>query len=192
MDKHFLRQDILRQRDALTLPDVKERSLAIARRFIKTSFFQRAKTILCYYPKGKEVNTELIIQYAFRSGKTIVLPATQSSTRTLRLYRIKNLQTDLVIGQYGIKEPNPETCKEMALRDIDLILIPAIALDQEGNRIGYGLGYYDRLLASYTGPTVAVVYDFQVLLRVPQELHDIPLHYIITESRFVQCRKLNK
>lgn len=192
MDKQLLRQDILRQRDALTQHEVIEASAAIARRFVKTPFYTRASTILFYYPKGKEVSTEPIIQHALRSGKTVALPVTDPATRTLRLFTIRDPETDLVAGHYGIKEPRPDRCAPITPRDIDLVVAPAIAVDATGNRLGYGFGYYDRLLASYDRPIASVVYNLQVLFRVPVDPHDIQTHYIVTESRLIECDKLNK
>ncbi len=192
MDKHLLRQDVLRQRDVLTAREVAEASAAIARRFVKTPFYLQASSILIYYPKGKEVNTEPIIQHALRSGKTVALPVTDPATRTLQLFAIRNPDADLVTGNYGIKEPRPDRCMPIALRDIDLVVAPAVAVDTEGNRLGYGLGYYDRLLASYDGLIALVVYNLQVLFRIPADPHDVLTQYVVTESRLIECNKLNK
>jgi len=192
MDKESIRQDILRKRDGLSQDEVAERSEAIRKRFLRTSFYRRADTILFYFPKGKEVDTAPMIRQAMAEGKTVVLPITEPSTKALRLCAVKDLDADLIMGRYGIKEPSPARCRQLALDGIGLIVAPAVAVDERGNRLGYGLGYYDRLLAAYKGRTAAVVYDFQVLERIPAESHDIPIGNIVTESRTVACRKLNK
>ena len=85
-------------------------------------------------------------------------------------------------------EPNPAESTPVALSDVDLAIIPGVAFDERGNRLGYGMGYYDRLLSRFKGSTVALAFELQILPSVPREEHDVRVGKIVTEKRVINCR----
>ena len=93
----------------------------------------------------------------------------------------------LIPGTFGIKEPDVQNTLEMSVQELDMIIVPAVLLDMDGFRLGYGGGYYDRLLSdpSMRAHSTAIVYDFQVVKRLPRQDHDVPVDRIITENRVI-------
>ncbi len=106
--KKTLRQKILQKRDSLSQREVIEKSVLIMQAFTSSTTYRKAKTILFYFPKGKEVNTEPMLRHAMKTGKTVALPVTDPATKTLQLYVVADPDADLTIGAYGIKEPLPK------------------------------------------------------------------------------------
>ena len=98
---------------------------------------------------------------------------------------LKHLATDIVIGKYGVREP-AATCEEIPLDQFDLVLIPGMAFDLQGNRLGRGRGFYDRILATASGVKCGVAYDFQLQEKIPTEPHDAKVNFIVTPGRSVK------
>ena len=96
-----------------------------------------------------------------------------------------NLETDIATGKFGISEPRPE-CETIPLDQFDLVLVPGLAFDPGGNRLGRGRGFYDRILAAASGVKCGVAYDFQLLEKIPVEPHDAPVNFIFTPTRCVR------
>lgn len=188
MDKSVLREQIRQQRDALSPEEVKKHSAAITGQCLKMAAYQDAKVISLYCSKGTEVNTESLILHSLKLGKTVALPRTNAMAKSVTMHKITDLHKDTALGHYGIYEPKVEQCPQVPIEQIDLVITPIIAVDPEGNRLGYGLGYYDTLLAGYKGIIAALAYGFQIVKHIPKEKHDIPSHYIITEGEVIDCR----
>ena len=106
-------------------------------------------------------------------------------TNTLSLFCIENAE-ELHKGAYGILEPS--TKRPVAENDIDVIIVPGLAFDRRGGRMGFGAGYYDRLLIKTNAVKIGLCYDFQLMDSVPSEEHDVPMDYIITEKEIVEIR----
>jgi 5,10-methenyltetrahydrofolate synthetase len=123
-------------------------------------------------------------------GKVLVLPRVVREPRALELYAVRDLGEDLVAGVWGIEEPDPSRCRRLALSQVDFALVPALSCDGEGVRLGYGAGYFDRLLAGAGTRTFRVVAIPEALVeeRLPCEAHDIPVDALLTESQFRRTR----
>ena len=128
-----------------------------------------------------------------------MLPVVDAKKKTLRIFQIKKV-SDLSSGYMGIPEPAARKSNERGLNDLDIAIIPGAGFDTEGNRLGYGAGYYDKLMSGITkkGPGVrvqgspiliALAFEEQIVPRIPREKHDIKMDKIITEKRTINCRR---
>jgi len=170
----------------------REKDVAILKSIIKQNVFKKAKNILIYLPIHGEVDLSDLLkpQAKKKTGslnKKIVLPKVKDET-TLHLYYVKNLK-EVELGKFKILEPK-KTLKKALPKEIDLAIIPGVVFAENGHRIGYGKGFYDRLLKKITCPKVGVAYDFQIVENIPGEPHDKPMDMIITESKIYKIHTL--
>ena len=186
--KRSLRDAILEARDALDPAWREEASAAIAARIGEDAIFDRARTVLLTLPFRSEWNAMRVVERALATGKTVAAPRVDASTRMLRAYRIEDPERDIETGYRGIPEPRA-TCAEIALANVDWILVPGVAFDARGHRLGYGGGFYDRLLpiVPRTAARVAGAFEMQVVERVPTAPHDVAVDTIVTERRTLSC-----
>lgn len=190
--KRILRQEMLKLRMALSEQEVREKSFLIKEKLFGLSEFKEAGLIMFYVSFKNEVRTEEMIEEAMAAGKRIALPVT-TSTKEIKPYLVFDLKKDLVPGRYGIPEPRIDRNREVEAREIDLIVVPGLAFDRRGYRLGFGAGYYDRFLrslyASQPRPfCFGLAYEFQVVPLLPSEGHDEKLDMVITEKHIYQCR----
>jgi len=153
-------------------------SAAIVQRILAQPCYAQAGCVLAYMPIRGEVDVTPLTQQALADGKTLLLPKCAPGN-TLCLYRVQNLTDDLEAGAYNIPEPK-ESLEQMPFAAPDLIIVPGLAFDEQGMRVGYGKGYYDRLLAGVRPDccTVAVAYEFQLLAHIPAGKQDKPVEHI--------------
>jgi 5-formyltetrahydrofolate cyclo-ligase len=184
--KAALRQEILARRDALP-PSARARlSAAALERTRALDAFRRARTILGYASFGSEVDTRPCLEQVLGSGRTLVLPRVDRGARRLVLHQVRDLDTELRPGTWGIPEPVSARCRLAAPAEIDFVLVPGVVFDPDGGRIGYGAGYYDRLLESWPEPLpplVAAAFELQVVPAVPVLATDRRVDLVVTESR---------
>ncbi|NLK00858.1 MAG: 5-formyltetrahydrofolate cyclo-ligase [Clostridia bacterium] len=185
--KEEIRKTIDQIRTAMSKNEVEVKSAKIEERLYGTQHYQSAVTIMTYVSFHNEVGTRNIMSACFDDGKNVVVPIC-GPNYTLLPVKIKGFE-DLEPGTMGILEPT----KKKVIVDInrlDLILVPGIAFDRMGNRVGYGLAYYDRFLKKFSPSTVkiALAYDFQVVPSVPHEKHDQVVDLIITEKEIIHCQ----
>lgn len=178
MDKKELRRRIREMKRAMTPSQIEIASKKLGQMFLASAQYQKAKTIYGYLPYNQEVRTEPILEQALQDGKRIAVPKIFGDE--MRFIYLNDLsQTE--IGYCGIPEPvgdGPEADDETAL-----VLMPGIAFDKEGHRIGYGGGFYDKFLAKEPShPTVALCYDFQMVDFLETEAFDIPVDMVIWAS----------
>jgi 5-formyltetrahydrofolate cyclo-ligase len=150
---------------------------------------QSAHTILFYAPLPDELDVWLLLEKLLAS-KICALPAFDAATQTYSARRVKNLETDIFTGKFGVSEPLAN-CEEIPLTRFDLVLVPGMAFDLHGNRLGRGQGFYDQILAKASGIKCGVSYDFQLLVEIPTEPHDAGVNFIFTPSRCVKRKKEN-
>ena len=143
---------------------------------------QSARTILFFSPLADELDVWPLLEKFLAAGKICALPSFDPVTQTYAARRVVDLQIDVVTGKFGVREP-ASRCEEMPLDRFDLILVPGVAFDVSGNRLGRGKGFYDRLLAGASGIKCGVGYDFQLLESVPTDLHDARVDFVFTPSR---------
>jgi 5-formyltetrahydrofolate cyclo-ligase len=186
-NKAEIREFALRRRDALTPSERSDSGRAIVNHILAMKEFREARAVMAYCGFGSEIDTIPLLAAVLEARKMLLLPRVNRSAGLLDVYEVKNLDTDLRPGVWGIPEPNPEACVLHALTDIDLIVLPGAAFDRKGGRIGYGKGYYDKLLASchrmnHYPRTVAGAFDVQVVDAIPMEAHDVVIDVLVTES----------
>jgi 5-formyltetrahydrofolate cyclo-ligase len=146
--------------------------------------------VLGYLNFGSELASELWLQRAFTDGKRVLLPRVNRASKHLDIYKVQDLQLDVAPGLWGIREPVVERCiKEDALGTVDFILLPGVAFTREGARLGYGGGYFDKLLAQMPHrPTlVAGAFALQVVPEIPQENTDRNVGWLVTEDETIRC-----
>ncbi|HQT80905.1 MAG: 5-formyltetrahydrofolate cyclo-ligase [Ferrovum sp. 37-45-19] len=181
--KKMIRKRILTERDQL---DPQERQInenLIFNRFVSEELYSRFNSFMVYASFGNEVNTWPLIDYLYQHTTNIIFPKVDAELKVLELYRVKDRE-HLVPGIWGILEPDESRCEAVLIDDIDCILVPGLAYDKEGYRIGYGGGYYDKLLANQQGHSykISIGFEFQRLERIPRESHDCPIDLLITET----------
>ncbi|HUO76406.1 MAG TPA: 5-formyltetrahydrofolate cyclo-ligase [Thermodesulfovibrionales bacterium] len=188
--KSRIRQDVLRKRDSLD-PDIrKAKDSLIKEQLFSLAEFQQAPVLFFFSSFRSEVSTSAQIAEALSLGKRVILPSVDSLNKELRLYEIKQL-SELSAGYMGIPEPAVAEERERDINDVTLVIMPGAAFDPKGNRLGYGGGYYDRLLSRLRRriPLVALAYEEQLVDSLPTGPHDIRVHMIVTDQRVIHCRK---
>ncbi|MGQ9730980.1 MAG: 5-formyltetrahydrofolate cyclo-ligase [Candidatus Zipacnadales bacterium] len=186
--KRALRQQILKQRDSLSLAERARRSRAIYHRIVESAEFARARVVLLFASFGSEVDTTALLSYALQTGRRLLLPRVEPNLRKLELREVRSLPMDLAPGTWGILEPLPHRCPELPLEQVDFMLVPGVAFDRELRRLGYGGGYYDRLLAEFRpeATAVGICYDMQLVPEVPTTEHDLRVPLLITETERIE------
>lgn len=142
--------------------------------------FSSAKTVLLYSSKGTEAPTHDLIQKALDEGRRVALPITHAKERTMELSFISSLD-DLVPSSFGLLEPKFSSLSPCKPSDVQCALVPGISFDNEGFRLGWGLGFYDRFLPSLSCPSIGFCYEVQVCEKLPREKFDVPVGALVTE-----------
>jgi len=187
--KHDIRATILQRRNALAPVDLARKSQCIRDRVFGLEEFQRAHTVLFYVSYGSEVATHEMIKEALRQVKKVVVPCTDTTKRTLSLSELRRWE-DLGVGAYKIQEPRVECRCEVPINEVELIIVPGIAFDCHGHRIGHGMGYYDRLLSENLRVTkLGLAFELQLVDTIPVERHDVSVDMIVTENRIIHIKK---
>jgi 5-formyltetrahydrofolate cyclo-ligase len=186
MPKRALRQTMLARRKGLSPAESRSASLRVQIAFIATTEFAGAGTIALYAPIHNEVDTSQVMLEALKSSKVLLFPSVSGNGLE---FRSVSGPGDLREGAFGILEPTPE-CPLHSPEEADLIVVPGIAFDTEGRRIGYGKGYYDKALHRLEGKgrIVGFCYDFQLVDRISGESHDVLMDMIITERRVIRTK----
>ena len=177
MDKTEVRK-MMRERKRAVPPEEKlRRSRVIQQRLEQTPQFAAAKVVLLYWSMSDEVQTHEMVEQWYRQ-KTVLLPCVDGDDLRLRQYTGPEC---MVSGeQFGIGEPTGEEWTDLAA--VELIAVPGVAFDREGNRMGRGRGFYDRLLKSTPNATkIGLAYDFQMMDAIPTEPHDVKMNLVITD-----------
>lgn len=178
--KAAIRSEIRSLRRILDEHSILAASCEVAQRAVSLRAFQDAELILSYKPAKNELDPAPIDRAALEAGKRVAYPLCIEDGG-LRLY-VPNTENSFVVGAYGILEPDPADSVEVPVSDIDFIITPGIAFDEDCMRLGQGGGYYDRLLDQSSAFTAGVGYDFQCRSDVPTEPHDRPLSCVLTPS----------
>lgn len=175
MDKKALRKKIREQKQAMTVEQIAEKSEKLKAMFLASPQYLQAKTVYGYLPYNQEVRTVPILQQALADGKQVAVPKVYGDE--MKFIVLTNFDR-LEKSAFGIPEPIDDA--PMADDPTALVLMPGLAFDQEGHRIGYGGGFYDKFLACEPDhPTVALCYDFQVLEKLETEAFDVPVDCVL-------------
>jgi 5-formyltetrahydrofolate cyclo-ligase len=187
--KAAIRKRILAARTGLAGETVLGLSARIAERLAGLTAYRASRHVLFYLSFDNEVRTDEMIQAALAAGKTVYVPCVNEDERGLDIARLAGLDERMFeLNRFGIREPKDRALAPVSA--IDLALLPGLAFDARGGRVGFGAGYYDGLLKKFAGVTVALAFDFQVLDRVPMEERDVPVRALLTEKRTINCERL--
>jgi 5-formyltetrahydrofolate cyclo-ligase len=187
--KRSVRERILRARDAMPAHLRMAGSAAIAATLSGRSDFIAARVVLLTLPFGSEWDTRLLLSKALAQGKTVAVPRVNQERRMLEIHAVCDAASEIAPGYRGIPEPRAD-CPPVAVATIDWVLVPGVAFDAEGRRVGYGGGYYDRLLPLLErgAARVAGAFELQVVEHVPAAPHDTTVDAIVTERRTLEPR----
>ena len=165
-----------------------QRSIAIAQHVTSLPEWQHAQAILSFMPMRKEPNALALSEAAWSAQKRVAIPRVDDETGELTLHW-HTPTSALRESDYGVPEPLFDA-EKAPYSEIDLVIVPGLAFDERGHRIGYGRGYYDRLLAHMPHAfTVGIGYDFQFMMELPNTPNDVPLSMIATDARLVRVAK---
>jgi 5-formyltetrahydrofolate cyclo-ligase len=191
--KRALREQV---RDRLKGLGQTERAAASAQsrtRLKAQTLWQEAQTVLLFAPLPEELDIWPLLAEALSAGKKVALPRFSAESGAYDAWMVQDLERDMQVGHFGIREPS-DRCARFAGARLDLILIPGVAFDLQGRRLGRGKGYYDRLLTALQASlgtlalpvTCAVAFDEQIMEEVPAEPHDVRMDCILTPTRWIQ------
>jgi 5-formyltetrahydrofolate cyclo-ligase len=184
--KRSLRERVLAERDSLPPAFRAAASAAIGTSVAARDDFSAAKTVLLTLSFGSEWDTLPLLLTALERGKTVVLPRVDTAKRMLELCRLTEPSRDVLPGYRGIPEPLPH-CALVTPDAIDWVLVPGVAFDAAGRRLGYGGGYYDRLIPALRSDAarIAGAFELQLVERIPDAPHDAPVQAVVTENRIL-------
>lgn len=182
--KADIRKRVLQERNKLSKQEVINKSEVICNQLLNSEEYKTAKVIYIYMDFRNEVITRQIIENAFKNGKKVALPRVEGDV--INFYYIHNLN-DLKTGCWGILEPETTILAE---DDNALIVVPGVAFDERGYRVGYGKGYYDKFLSKHKEFTkIAFAFELQIVDHITYEEHDIAMDWIATENGKLLCQK---
>ncbi|MDI2588111.1 5-formyltetrahydrofolate cyclo-ligase [Psychrobacillus sp. NEAU-3TGS] len=188
MLKTMLRNDMKTRLASLNQESYFTYSTEIENRLLIEESVQHASIIGITISAFPEVNTEGIIKRVWEIGKTVVVPKCNPKDRSMTFYKIDSYD-QLETVYMKLLEPNPDLTVGVLSEDIDLLIVPGVVYSKTGYRIGYGGGYYDRFLTNYTGQTISLAFDFQIVDQVETEMFDIPVDKIITNKGIIPCKQ---
>lgn len=187
MPKRALRKQIFALRDSLSAAEIAALSRAVAGQLGKLPFYRQARTIMYFLSFRSEVDTREMVEESLARGNRVLIPKALPGERKLIPSELLDCEKDLAPGAYGIPEPRPEALRPVDPRQIDLLIVPGVAFDLQGNRLGYGGGYYDRFFDRLRPgvPLVALAFELQLVERVPVEPWDRRMDWLVTEKRTI-------
>lgn len=150
--------------------------------------YQNAETVLLYASLENEICIDSVIEDALVKGKKVALPVCVNSVGKMEFYYINSIK-DLKKGFFSVREPDTDICKICHDFSNSICIVPGIAFDSQGYRLGYGKGYYDRFLQKFTSVSVGLCYNELVIDELPSDNYDIPVDYIITQDRIISVLK---
>ncbi|MDP8219591.1 MAG: 5-formyltetrahydrofolate cyclo-ligase [Candidatus Theseobacter exili] len=200
--KSIIRRKMIQKRNVLSHEETLHFGNIVASFILELTKYKKCKSIMVYFPKDNEIDTGKIISHSFMYGKRVIFPRYNSQNGGLEARSVCCVDRDLSPGSFGIMEPESGNSEIVSLQDIELILIPCVAVNKQGYRIGRGGGCYDRFL-SFAGKhncKIGLVYDFQYVTDFEVQEHDIPLDMIISnkgirhfeKTSLIELRKSDK
>ncbi|MDG6997356.1 MAG: 5-formyltetrahydrofolate cyclo-ligase [Nitrososphaerota archaeon] len=189
MSKIELRESARAARHALGSQNILALSENIRQKLENLEEFKASNVIATYVSKQEEVQTEHIIRDALSNSKRVLVPLVVPRNKNLVFSELHDL-SELAVGHFGILEPKPEFVRPVALSEASMIIVPVVAWDERGYRIGNGGGYFDIALAPLKGNlTIGLAFEVQRVVKVPADEYDVPLKMIVTESRILKFEK---
>lgn len=187
--KEKLRVELKKIRNSLSQREVHRKSNKIKKKLLEMDEFKQAHYIAFYVSYNNEVHTHDMIKDSLAAGKQVVVPISNKKNKCLLLSKLERWN-ELEVGAYGILEPMKQHVKEISIGIIDIVIVPGIAFDEYGHRIGHGMGYYDDLLkTSLNAVHIGLAFEFQIVDTIPVEEQDVPVDKIVTEKRIIERYK---
>lgn len=182
--KNEIRKMVINTRNSMTKNQVLEKSSIIVKKLTASEEYIKSQTVFIYMDFKNEVMTSSLIKKMLDEGKRVVIPYTDTLNTVIIPVELHNIEEDLKVCSFGYLEPKKEKIVPVELKELDLIIVPGVAFDKNLNRIGFGKGYYDRILTTkrHDAKAVAIAYELQVLEEIPYEEHDVKMDIIITEE----------
>jgi len=190
--KQTIRKNILAQREQLSADIHAAYSAAITERLLQLPEYQQTNAVLGYMNFGVEFASELWVARVLAEGKRMALPKVNHHTNQLDLYWVDDLENQLAAGLWEIREPIVERCERLdTLNEIEFILLPGVAFSRDGARLGYGKGYYDKLVArmQHKPALAAAAFALQIVEYIPQEATDRKVEWLVTENETIDCNR---
>lgn len=178
--KQEIREEMKKLRRQLGKNEVMEKSGAVCGAFLRSDFFLNSRTICVYMSAFNEVDTSAVLKACAFFGKKILLPVTEGDEIYVCRYAGETSE-----GAFGIREPRKKIREDK--HSAEVFIVPALAFDRRGARVGFGKGFYDRLLEGTKAVKIGFLYDFQLVDYINSKEHDINMDYLITESRVIDC-----
>ena len=188
--KMLLRQEAAQLRSSLPQAEAARRSRKIMARVLALPEVQRARVVSVYCSFGSEVGTHDLIEALAKAGKRVCLPVVDASLTAMTMYEFRSF-SELKVCPFGFPEPVPATHQKVEPAEIDVILAPGLAFDEEMHRLGFGMAYYDRYIAGMPKhvPIISLAYEVQIFPQVPVTPKDVPVDKIVTEERVITCSR---
>lgn len=189
LERKLIRQQSISKRNSLGDAERRQKTLKIIERLFRLPEFKESKVVMLYSSIKSEVSTQQMINEALHIGKVVVLPKVKDGSLELIPFKIKDADRELLPGHFGVLEPSNQ-CESISPGEIDLVIVPGVAFDIFGTRLGYGKGYYDNFLKTIKKrtPIVALSFEAQIVCgTIQKRVHDISVDKIITESRVINC-----
>lgn len=185
--KEQIRKDVAKVINGFTERQRADKTRAIESRLFEFANFLEARIVLLYVDGDHEVRTKNILKRCYDFNKVVVLPAFDPERHKGKILKVDHLDKDLHPGPRGVAQPNPSRCKPVPIQKVDIAIIPGLAFDEKGARIGSGKGYYDRFIPELPATTrkVALAFEEQIIPQVPTESHDKHVDIIITDKRII-------
>ncbi|HZT22676.1 MAG TPA: 5-formyltetrahydrofolate cyclo-ligase [Verrucomicrobiae bacterium] len=183
--KAALREKMLAVLKAIPPAQRQSDSEKICARLEQQEFFKTARAILFFAPLPEEANLWPLLPKALAAGKMAALPCFDAENQRYTPRRVSDLHVEILPGRFGIREPAP-ACLEIPPDDLDLVLVPGVAFDRHGRRLGRGKGFYDRLLQNTRVIKCAVAFDEQMVEAIPAEAHDVRMDFVVTPTQCLE------
>ena len=182
MLKSRIRKEIRNKLNKQVATQRLSKSHLIKEKLFNLAEFKKAQIVMFYIAKAEEVQTRFMISEARKIGKKIVVPTVLVREKRMIASLIKDLKLETSRGPYGILQPKRECIREVPPEEIDLVIVPGLAFDKQGRRLGRGAGYYDKFLATLPAhtPRIGLAFDFQLLNKLPFFSHDVSVTRIIS------------
>jgi 5-formyltetrahydrofolate cyclo-ligase len=188
VDKQKIRKRMIKQRIDLPSVERHQQDLKIFES-IRRLWDAHWRVALIYLSHRTEVSTQKIIQYGFEKGIRICVPSFDSEKKAYLPSELKNLEQELESGQFGIQEPRMQDRRIVPTQDLDVVIVPGLAFDRSGNRLGYGLGYFDGMCRNIRAQKVGLAYHFQIIDNLNPHSNDVAMDFVVTEKEVISCQK---
>lgn len=190
MKKEF-RKNVINNRNQQSKEFIEINSSIITEKLLSLDCVKNSRTIMLYLDFNNEVQTTELVNKLIKLNKFVAIPVTLIDKKLLEPRQITDLKNEVAISSYGIREPKEEYCSKVKLENIDVVIVPAVAYDENCYRLGYGGGFYDRFLKNLRNDCIkiGVAFDLQIFNDIPKEDHDAQVNFVVTESRTIYSNK---